>query len=132
MKRAIVCLLVLLAGCQITSGDVGPDLLFRTWQTVTPAGIPDLQGQLPTQVEFTRAGTLLYGKDKQTGWCCSPARFKATSSQIEFLWAETPDPRCALIDCLASPLLVGVTWRIDKLTTSEMILTAGSRRLVFN
>jgi hypothetical protein len=128
MKTGLLVIAICLLGCQRSESTlVEPQGLFQTW---TLTGSP----QLPPNaliVEFRRDRQLLYGADKQKAWCCSPATFEATPSQIEFFFDANPDPACHLLDCGLSPLAVGPSWRIDQLTHSELVLTAGNRTLTF-
>ncbi|KAB7730439.1 hypothetical protein F5984_14935 [Rudanella paleaurantiibacter] len=126
MKKILILLLIGLLGCR-QEEDVRPELLFRTWtQTASGQPVP-----YPVVVEFRRDGTLLYGPDKRPAWCCSPATFTSTRTIVRFLWPQTPDPQCALVNCALSALTVGVDWQIKKLSTNELVLSSGGQTISF-
>lgn len=125
--RYVLCLLTLLVMACSQSADVSPDLLYRTYTYVqkNPGGTDQT-----ATVTLTRQNEVRFGADQQLAICCAPTRFRAAGTTIEFLGPEVPNPVCAAVDCRLSELFASTPWKIERLTTNELVITTAQQRLV--
>ncbi|WP_041257653.1 hypothetical protein [Fibrella aestuarina] len=125
--RYVVCLLTLFVMACSTPADMTPDLLYRTYTYVqkNPGGTDQT-----VIVTLTRQNEVRFGVDKQLAICCAPTRFRATTTTIEFLGPEVPNPVCAAVDCRMSELVASTPWQIERLNAIELVITTNQQRLV--
>lgn len=132
-------LLFLFIGIACQSDEVGPnDLFFKTWErqsgTYQGQAWPSNYGydKYPLLVEFGRDGTLLYGTNKGRASCCAPYSYRFTANSLQFAYDNPkPDPICAVINCISSELTAGVSWTIETLTATDLIISTADQRIVF-
>ena len=125
-------ILSLFSGCSDSGTD--PESLYKTWERTgsTTSGMPDT-GYSDTEeliVEFRADGKLLYGTQKSEGGCCRYGWFIQKESTLIF-GVGTVEGGCAHVKCMPSPLYSAQPWTIERLRANQLILTAGSKTIMF-
>ena len=128
----IFSILILFSGC--SDSGIDPESLYKTWQWTgsTTDGMPDT-GYSDTEeliVEFRADGKLLYGTQKSEGGCYRYGRFVQKESTLIFS-VGTVDGECANVKCMPSPFYSLKPWKIERLRADQLILTAGSKTIMF-
>ncbi len=106
------------------------DSFFRTWRVVSATGFHPSTPTMLT-VEFARQGKLLYGSNKSAGGCCTPNNFTLVGNQLKLVNVDPVPSFCANVGCLATVLVVGDAWQIDRVDATGLVLKGENRTITF-